>query len=149
MPDVPQVIYVAASAEQAHLLANALRERGIGATVTNDRLQVGLGILPFGLSTAPRVIVLESDALEARRIVLELVGESPTAHRPFQFRMRTILYAVTAISIYLAVDRATGWKLGAFIPLFLGSFEFVLLLVVIVLILRRKRTQCLVNVSDS
>ena len=149
MPDVPQIIYVAAGAEQAHLLANALRDRGMEALVTNDRLQAGLGVLPFGWSTAPWIVVPERDAEEARRIVLELVGETPAVPRPFQFRMRTVLYAVTACSVYLAVDRITGWKLSGFIPLFLGSFEFLLLLVVIVMVIRRKRIERVNNAADS
>lgn len=138
MSEMPQVIYVAAGAEQAHLLANALRDRGIKAFVTNDGLQ--LGGLPFGLSTAPRVVVPESDAMEARRIALELLGEAPESHRPFQFRMRTVFYAVTALSVYLAIDRASGWGLSKRMPLFLGIFKW-FLLIVIVLTFRRKRSE--------
>jgi hypothetical protein len=70
MASTHAVIYVAANAEQAHLLKNVLTEQGIFAYVTNEQLQLGAGEL-MGLPTAPRVVVDESDAEDARQIALE------------------------------------------------------------------------------
>jgi hypothetical protein len=71
MPTTHQVIYIAATPEQAHLLKNALEERGIFSYLTNEQLQFALGDLPIGLPTAVRVVVQEHDAQEARRIALD------------------------------------------------------------------------------
>src|SRR5882672_952175 len=65
------VVYVAAGIEQAHLLVNQLHEQGIRAYVANEPLHIADGALPFGLSTAPRVVVHEGDAARGRRIALE------------------------------------------------------------------------------
>jgi len=70
MANTHAVIYVAANPEQAHLLKNALMEQGIFAYVTNEQLQLGAGEL-MGLPTAPRVVVDEADADDARQIALE------------------------------------------------------------------------------
>jgi hypothetical protein len=71
MAEDQRVIYVAASTQQAHLLKNALLEQGIRAFVSNDPLQVIAGKVPSGLPTAPRVVVGESEAEEARQIALD------------------------------------------------------------------------------
>jgi hypothetical protein len=71
MANTHAVIYIAANPEQAHMLKNALEQRGIFAYVSNEALQIAGGDLPMGLPTAPRVIVDEYDAEEARRIALE------------------------------------------------------------------------------
>jgi hypothetical protein len=143
--DMPQVVYAAGSAEQAHLLVNALCERGFEAFVTNEGLQVGLGVLPFGLSTAPQVAVPARDALEARRIVLELVGERPpVVHRPFQFKMREVLFVIAIFGVFLAIERIIGWKLIKFIPLLIGTPNLVILFVMLVvffLVVRRKQSE--------
>lgn len=112
MSNDPLVVYVAGSAEQAHLLAGALRDRGFEALVTNDGLQLGLGALPFGVASAPRIVVPAAEAEEARRIVLDLMGEKPHEPQPSQFRLRTLLYVITAISVYLGIDRLTGWRMS-------------------------------------
>jgi len=71
MKNSHKVIYVASGTEQAHMLKDALLQQGIFAYVSNDALQVGVGDLPAGLPTAPRVVVEEQDAEEARQIALE------------------------------------------------------------------------------
>jgi hypothetical protein len=71
MANTHQVIFVAASVEQAHLLVNALRDEGIFAYVTNEALQMGDLHSQIGFSTAARVVVHESDADDARQIALE------------------------------------------------------------------------------
>jgi putative signal transducing protein len=70
MANTHKVIYIAASVEQAHILKNALQEHGIFAYVTNDALQIAAGDLPHGQPTAPRVVVDEVDAEDAREIAL-------------------------------------------------------------------------------
>jgi rubrerythrin len=71
MANTHQVIYIAATIEQAHMLKNALTKQGIFAYVSNESLQMATGDLPMGLPTAPRVVVDAHDADEARRIALE------------------------------------------------------------------------------
>jgi membrane protein YdbS with pleckstrin-like domain len=140
MTDDFQVIYVAGAVTQAHLLAGALRDRGFDAFVTNDGLQLGLGALPFGTATAPRVVVPAADAEEARRMVLELVDEKPHEPRPIQFRMRTLLYVVTGISVFLAIDRSMGWSLSAnFGAVCYAVAGLFFLLVIIPSIFRKRR----------
>jgi hypothetical protein len=64
-----RVIYVAATVGQAHALKNLLEANGIEAYVINDTL--GSGEIPGGFfDTAPRVVVHEEDAEDARRIAL-------------------------------------------------------------------------------
>lgn len=67
--DAPKVAYIAASLEQAHIVRNALEERGIRAQVTNVALQFGVGELPLGTPTAARVLVSGQDLAAARQIV--------------------------------------------------------------------------------
>ncbi len=92
-----RVIFVAANPQQAYLLRNLLEEHGISAYVTNDTLNsvhFGLGDVfvrgsggPGFFPNAPRVVVSEEDAEEARRIVLEAEarqlegGEAPELER--------------------------------------------------------------------
>lgn len=64
------VIYSAANAFQAGLLRQLLEENGIHALVVNDLLSGEGGELPLGISTAPRVIVAERDAKEARELAI-------------------------------------------------------------------------------
>ncbi|NLE36489.1 MAG: hypothetical protein GX621_00525 [Pirellulaceae bacterium] len=65
------VIYVAGSAQQAHLLRNLLAEHGIQAAVINEMLERGSGVDYVGWSTLARVVVHRRDAVEARRIAME------------------------------------------------------------------------------
>ena len=81
MSDRHRAIYVAANAHQAHLLRNLLADAGIASFVSNDTLNGvhfaagdwmvraagGPGFAP----TAPRIVVHEDDAEDAREILLE------------------------------------------------------------------------------
>lgn len=70
----PVVAYIAASLEQAHIVRNALEERGITAQITNSALQFGVGELPMGTPTAARVLVTRQDLAAAREIVERFDG---------------------------------------------------------------------------
>lgn len=72
--DSPVVAYIAASLEQAHIVRNALEERGIAAQITNSALQFGVGELPMGTPTAARVMVTQQDLAAAREIVERFDG---------------------------------------------------------------------------
>lgn len=65
-------IYRARDSLQAHLLKSALEEAGIRAVVEGDLLQSGIGEIPAGWSTAPRITVEEADAASAREILEKL-----------------------------------------------------------------------------
>ena len=65
-------VYRTQNGPQAHLLAMALSDEGIHAVVEGGPLQDGVGELPFGWSTAPRLLVAEADAQRARAILLRL-----------------------------------------------------------------------------
>ena len=68
MTNSHKVIYVAANPQQAHIAGKRRWcDQGIYAYVTNEALQVAAGDLPLGTPTAPRVVVHEEDADEARR----------------------------------------------------------------------------------
>jgi Putative prokaryotic signal transducing protein len=69
LSDTDRVIYVAATVGQAHALKNLLESNGIKAYVTNDTLSSGYFAGEF-FDTAPRVLVHEEDADDARRIAL-------------------------------------------------------------------------------
>lgn len=69
--DTYQPIYIAANPEQAHILKNELIERGIPASVSNEALQFAVGDVPWGVPTAPRVLVHKDHVEEARQIALE------------------------------------------------------------------------------
>jgi len=71
MDENQQVIYTAASVEQAHLLCNILEDCGIDATVSNETLQGAAGGIAPGWSTDPRVVVAEQDVAKARQVALD------------------------------------------------------------------------------
>jgi hypothetical protein len=79
MAGQPTVIYSAANTQQAYLLRGLLEEQGITASVVNDALQVAGGELPLGWTTAPRVVVAESDAVQARALAEQF--DHQTAHK--------------------------------------------------------------------
>jgi hypothetical protein len=70
MTGAQREIYAAATTAQAHLLKNVLERQGIRAFIANEALQIAEGKLPMGTPTAPRVLVAECDAEEARQIAI-------------------------------------------------------------------------------
>jgi putative signal transducing protein len=76
----PTVIYSAASTQQAYLLKGLLEEEGITAWVINDAIQIAGGDLPLGWAAAPRVVVAQPDAPQARQLAEEF--DRQTAHEP-------------------------------------------------------------------
>lgn len=80
MEETQKVIYVAASVEQADLLAAVLGGRGIAAHVDNEAVQFAAGQL-MGWPALPRVVVNDEDALEARTIALEFEKAARTSGR--------------------------------------------------------------------
>jgi hypothetical protein len=78
--DRQRAIYIAANSQQAHLLRNLLADAGIEAFVSNDTLNsvhfepmdwlIRAAGAPGFAPTAPKLVVHEEDAEEAREIVL-------------------------------------------------------------------------------
>src|SRR5205085_7005780 len=81
MAGQPIVIYSAANTQQAYLLKGLLVEQGITASVINDTIQLAGGELPLGWTTAPRVIVAESDAVQARALAEQFDREATREFR--------------------------------------------------------------------
>ncbi|MCZ6690088.1 MAG: DUF2007 domain-containing protein [Planctomycetota bacterium] len=65
-------IYSAKDVLQAYLMKSVLEARGFTVVLDNLPLQIALGDLALGTTTAPRLLVDEAHAIEARKIVLEL-----------------------------------------------------------------------------
>ena len=61
--------YRAANGPQAHLVAHFLQGAGIPAFVDGDELGGGLGGLPAGWATSPRVLVPQSELAHARTLI--------------------------------------------------------------------------------
>lgn len=61
--------YRAANGPQAHLVAHFLQGAGIPAFVDGDELTGGVGVIPAGWSTAPRVLVPAREADHARALI--------------------------------------------------------------------------------
>lgn len=67
--------YRAAHPVQAHALRMALEEAGIRVVIENEALQGAIGDVPCGWSSAPRLMVEESQ-LAAARTIIELTDHS-------------------------------------------------------------------------
>jgi hypothetical protein len=65
-------VYRARNVPEAHLMRNALEEAGIRVQIEGELLQGGVGDLPPGWPTAPRILVEESQLATARQIVEQL-----------------------------------------------------------------------------
>ncbi len=61
--------YRASHSIQAHALRMALEEAGIRVIIENEALQGAIGEAPFGWSSAPRLMVEESQLTAARAII--------------------------------------------------------------------------------
>lgn len=62
-------IYRAANGPQTHVVRNFLQSAGIPAVIDGDLLQGGIGDLPAGWSTAPRVLVAAENAAWAKTLI--------------------------------------------------------------------------------
>jgi hypothetical protein len=114
-PVALEVVYVAGSAQQAHLLADALEREGIAAFVHNEALEIGMGGLPPGFDTAPRVVVEQAQAARAREIALEFEAklrksrEDASGGRAWhQFSIRALLFLTACVAVYFGVRQAAG-----------------------------------------
>jgi hypothetical protein len=65
----PVIVYRAANGPQAHVVRNFLQNAGIPALIDGDLLQGGIGDLPPGWSTAPRILVASEHAAWARTLI--------------------------------------------------------------------------------
>ncbi len=63
------------------MLRQALVEQGIQAFVLGDELQTAVGALPPGQTTAPKVVVAEADARQAREIAVRFDSQLAELHR--------------------------------------------------------------------
>jgi hypothetical protein len=64
-------VYRAENVPQAHLIKDQLEAAGIPARVDGDFLQGALGGLALGWASSPRVLVAESYAPKARKILAQ------------------------------------------------------------------------------
>lgn len=74
-------VYRAANALQAKLLQSALAEAGIRSQIVGEFLQGGLGDLPLGWPTSPRIIVADDDEAAARRVIVEWEARAGSSSR--------------------------------------------------------------------
>ncbi len=68
-------VYRAEHDLQAHVVRDHLEAEGIAARVDGEFLQGALGGLPLGWASAARVLVAESDAAAARKIIAQVESE--------------------------------------------------------------------------
>lgn len=73
-------VYRAKDGIQAHLLTSALEGAGIRAVVEGDLLEGGMGEIPCGWPTAPRIMVEEADVPRARDLLAELERPARPGH---------------------------------------------------------------------
>lgn len=72
-------VYRAANALQANLLQATLSEAGIRSQVVGEFLQGGLGDLPLGWPTSPRILVGADDEAAARELIVDWEARAGTA----------------------------------------------------------------------
>jgi nitrogen fixation protein len=77
----PVEIYAARDLLHAYMLKAALEEEGIHVEIDNEHLQTAAGELPLGWSTAPRILVDESDAPRAVEILEALEASREDADK--------------------------------------------------------------------
>lgn len=65
-------IYRATNTFEAHLMKAALEDAGIRVQVTGDFLNGAIGDIPVGWNTAPQILVMETDAEQARKVIDEI-----------------------------------------------------------------------------
>jgi hypothetical protein len=67
--------YRAASVLEAQAICCALQEAGVQVQVEGEMLQGGVGVLPTGWITAPRLLVAESQLALARKVLQQAAQE--------------------------------------------------------------------------
>jgi hypothetical protein len=75
-------VYRAKNSAQAHLVKSALENAGICALIEGDLLQGALGELPLGWSSAPRIMVEEHEAAQARTLLESWESSGPPSEIP-------------------------------------------------------------------
>ncbi len=65
-------VYRASDAAEAHLLSDVLSDSGIPNRIEGEALQSIIGEIPIGWMSAPRIMVLEHHASDARAIIERL-----------------------------------------------------------------------------
>ncbi len=65
-------VYRASDAAEAHLLSEVLNNAGIANRIEGEALQSIIGEIPTGWMSAPRIMVLEHHASDARAIIERL-----------------------------------------------------------------------------
>jgi len=73
-------VYRAKDSMQAFLLAAELKNDGIECQVVGDRLGGAIGEIPMGWSTAPQILVKESDVPKARELLMEYEQRLATSY---------------------------------------------------------------------
>jgi hypothetical protein len=109
-------VYRAKDSPKAHLLKLALEEAGIPAVVEGDLLQGAVGEIPVGWSTAPRIVVEETDAMRARQILEqfeEQLGAKQLKGRKAQAELRKVKQEIAALKKQLAALQARQAELEA------------------------------------
>ncbi len=76
LPNDPVELYRARSLPEAHAIRVALEEEGIAVRIDNELLQGVVGEVPFGWTTAPRIMVERSQEETARRILDEYLQQT-------------------------------------------------------------------------
>ena len=64
-------VFLAENLPEAYMVKAQLEAAGIVCFIDNENLQGALGEIPLGMATAPRVLVREKKAEQARQIIAE------------------------------------------------------------------------------
>ena len=137
-------VYSAGDSIEAYALSSRLEDVGVRAMVVGEHLQGGLGALPFGRSTAPRLCVAAEDAQRAEEIVAawESERQRPRANRnslPFQFGLSAVLINMTLLAILFALYRPLGSEL--WLGVFVAAVGQIVFGNILVLAYRRKQAK--------
>jgi hypothetical protein len=86
----PVELYRARGISEAHAIRLAIEAEGIAVFIENEHLQGALGELPFGWSTAPRVLVNRADEAPAREILKTFTIQPPENEPEAEMQMRCL-----------------------------------------------------------
>lgn len=67
-------LFSAADAADAYAIKNLLEDDQITARVVGDWIQTGVGEIPVGIVTAPRIWVLREDAVRAKQLLTDFLA---------------------------------------------------------------------------